>query len=357
MACSAEDLPQNKANNPQIGHFAYTAYPEPGTQTFVFPDDVEGLPAVVPLCGDFKTGFFECPGFCACPYVAAHAVVANTGYCQAFATVYGVERGSGDLYEIDVVGSTATLIADINDPFPGNVNSPNGLAWDPSTGRLYFSANSSENDTDSDLYFWDGSAVVSAGTVPGLVAGATFFEGEYYYVKNATDDLVKVQFNPDGTFAALVDVFTDFTANVDSFRFGDIVIYPEMDAWTLYGSSLASNSTSTPPTFFSISSDGTYTEISTASATRLQLAIGSDGVLYGQSTGTGEFFTIDPATGATTSKGVPTGASDGFTDTASGTRCVPPTETAWGFGEGFAGKSWAMYFNPCVCLQPEPSVE
>ncbi len=33
MACDANDLPQNKSGNPQIGHFSYTAYPEPGTQT------------------------------------------------------------------------------------------------------------------------------------------------------------------------------------------------------------------------------------------------------------------------------------------------------------------------------------
>jgi len=178
-------------------------------------------------------------------YVAAHAVVDNRS-CELEAIVYGVERGSGDLYQVDVVGATATLIADITDPAPGNVNSPNGLAYDAGNGRLYFSAYEDENATEVDLYFWDGGpAAVLAGTVPGIVAGATFHNGAYWYVKNATDDLYKVTFNLDGSVASAFAVATDFTGNVDCFRFGDIVV--DDDTATLYGSSLQCAG-ATPPT-------------------------------------------------------------------------------------------------------------
>jgi len=274
-------------------------------------------------------------------FIAAHAVVENTAYCESFGTVYGVEQVSGDLYEIDVVGSTATKIADIVDPVPENKNSPNGLAWDPTTDRLYFSAHI-PTDTSSVLWFWEGGTTFLAGEIPGVATGATFFESEYYYVKNATDDLVKVQFSTDGTVDGVFNVVADFAGN-DTFRFGDIVIYPEGPI--LYGST--NQSGLTPPTFFSIDSMG-YNSISTTDGIKLQLAVGSDGVLYGQSTGSGKFFMIDPATGTTTPAGKTVGAEYGFTDLASGTRCVPPTETAWAAGSGFPGKNWATYFHYIV---------
>jgi hypothetical protein len=286
-----------------------------------------------------------------CFYVAAHAVVISEERCSSEAVLYGVERGSGgDLYTVDVVGGTATLLFDVDDPVPDNVNSPNGLAYDATTGRLYFSA-SLEGAASSDLYFYDGSGVYPAGNVPGQVAGATFYNGEYYYIINATDDLVKIIFDADGNVMNVENVCPDFADNEDSFRFGDIVITP--DGSTLYGSSLTSGSTA--PTFFSIDLvECEYTEISTSSATGLQLAFGSDGKLYGQSTGTGEFFLIDPGSGATVSKGIPTGANDGFTDIASGPQC-DPEETAWaqideGGNVGFKG-GWGSYFNCCIPCQ------
>jgi hypothetical protein len=232
--------------------------------------------------------------------------------------VFGVERGSGDLYEIDLTHLIATRIADIVDPEPGNVNSPNGLAHDPVTGRLYFSA-SLEGGTSSRLFFWDGSTVILAGTVPGQAAGADIHAGAYYYVPNATDDLVKVTFNSDGTVAAVATLYSGF-ADPLTFRFGDIVI--TADGSTLYGSTLQSGTT--PPTFFSLGLvSGSYTTVSTTSGTNLQLAYGSDAVLYGHSTGAGGFMVVDPAIGSTTPVGTPVGALDTFTDLASAERCAP----------------------------------
>ncbi len=229
--------------------------------------------------------------------------------------VIGVERGTGDLYEIDPTAGTAYRLADIVDPIPSNVNSPNGLAYDATTGRLYFSVGE-EGSTSSDLYFWDGVAMVFAGSVGGQTGGATMLDGRYYFVRNATSNLMSVTFDLDGLVVAEVLVHLGF-AGTDTFRFGDIAISP--DGTTLFGSTLQSGLTL--PTFFSLDlASGTYTSISTTTGTKLQIAFGDDGVLYGQSTGTGEFFTIDPTTGATTAVGAPTGAVDGFTDLASA-RC------------------------------------
>lgn len=228
------------------------------------------------------------------------------------AMVFGVERGTGDLYEIDPTAGTAYRLADIVDPLPSNVNSPNGLAYDAGTGRLYFSVGE-EAGASSDLYFWDGTATVLAGSVNGQSAGAAMFDGRYYFVKNATDDLMSVTFDLDGLVVAEVSVHVGF-AGTDTFRFGDIAFSP--DGSTLFGSTLQSGST--PPTFFSLDlASGTYSSISTTTGVKLQIAYGDDGILYGQSTGTGEFFTIDPTTGTTTAIGTPSGAIDGFTDLAS----------------------------------------
>jgi len=247
------------------------------------------------------------------------AILVSNPPCDE-AVVFGVERGSGDLYEIDLDAGIAYLLADIVDPEPANVNSPNGLAYDGGSGRLYFSA-SLEGAATSDLYFWDGAAVSFAGTVTGQVAGATFHAGEFYYVLNATDDLVKVAFGPGGTVSTVAPVHLDF-AGTATFRFGDIAI--TADGTMLYGASLQSGAT--PPTFFSIDlATGAYTAVSTTDGIKLQLAFGDNGILYGHSTGTGEFFVVDPATGATTPAGTPTGANDWFTDLASAS-CVPGFE-------------------------------
>lgn len=158
-----EGIPQTKKGNPIPGKFKYS-------------DEN-------PECdGDTYTISLEEFGGCGADLViAAHAVVTDLSSCNSEAVLYGVERGTGDLYTIDVIGGTAALLRDIDDPAIGNVNSPNGLAYDATTGRLYFSAYEGEGVTECELYFYDGTNVTPAETVPGLVAGATFYNGEYYY--------------------------------------------------------------------------------------------------------------------------------------------------------------------------------
>ena len=321
VAMSMEAIPQ-KNGNPPPGQFDYKTEHACVTE-YTYEIPLEWTP-----CTDL--------------YIAAHADVHLTE-----AVVYGTERGPGgasdnygDIYEIDLDSGTATYLFRPNLNL-GQRNYPNGNAFDTVNNRLYYSSNDSES-TPSDLYFYDFVADTQtlAGTLFGLSAGAAFYNGKYYYVVNYTDDLRAVSFDPDGTLASDDPVWTNFTGTTKSFGFGDMVITTN---GILFGSPGGE--------FFKIDlNTNTYTTISTsAGAEGKQLAFGSDGVLYGHSAGTGEFFIIDPTNGTTTSIGSVTGSATGqFTDLASGP--LPRVrETAWGYcepnGGDFPGKNWATYFT------------
>jgi hypothetical protein len=289
------------------------------------------------------------PGVVPCNdiFIAAHAVVSTQPRCESEAFIFGVEQYTGDLWLVDALGGTSTLYADIVDPVPDNINSPNGLAYDSANDRLYYSVMESGSDTSSEIWFWDGATatVKYAGELPSPIAGATIYDGEYYYIANNSDgDLYKAWFNTDGTILNWAPLKDNFSGNSgETYRFGDEVVYPDIS--TMYCSTTNS---AIPAQFFSLDmTDYAYTQISTTpnEGLNLQLAIGSDGLLYGQPTGSGEFFIVDPATGKQTSVGTPLGADYGFTDLASGSRCIPDYETAWGFGTDFDHPNWAMYFS------------
>ena len=241
--------------------------------------------------------------------------------------LYGTERGgddnndpvSGNIYEIDVANGTATLVYTNQGLSLDTQNYPNGNAFDGINNRLYFSTREGTGAFYSDLYFYDftnppvpDNDPDYAGELDGFCAGAEFYQGKYYYIEEGTDNLRVVSFNSNGTIASKAAVWEDFTGGDNKqFGFGDLVITPE---GILYGSPSGH--------FFKIDLNAepmTYEEISTTGAVGMQLAIGSDGVLYGHSAGTGVFYTIDPATGNTTSIGTVTGSDSGqFTDLASG---------------------------------------
>jgi hypothetical protein len=71
----------------------------------------------------------------------------------------------------------------------------------------------------------------------------------------------------------------------------------------------------------------TYTEIAQYDFQRPQIALGGNGEIYGVSTGTGQFYSVDPTDGSLTLTFNP---GIQFNDLASGWLCEPITETAWG---------------------------
>lgn len=235
---------------------------------------------------------------------------------------YGTERGvgAGDIYEIDLGALSGTALFQTN-LTPNNQNSPNGNAFDWLNNRLYYSVND-RDETPSALYFYDFAGNQTyAGMLDFFAAGAAYYNGSYYYVANATDNLRVVGFNPNGTIATEAAAFNDFTAGSTNttYRFGDIAITCD---GILYGSALRTGTQTID--FFRIDLIlNVYTLISTreGGGTR-QLAFGTDGALYSHNAGDGSFYDIDVTNGNETFLGVvDTAHTDQFSDLASGQVC------------------------------------
>lgn len=234
---------------------------------------------------------------------AGGTVITNKPYDPSAVYVFGVESQSGHIYRINVPNQAAVKIYETPSLAPGNPNSPNGLAFDKINHRLYFGVYNSESASSSKLYFYDTlNGVLSSADptpVPGILAGATFGQGYYWFIKNDTDDLYKISFNPDGTINQIIPVAMGFTGGTKSFRFGDVAI--DMRDGILYGSSLQGNAIPTDPEFFKYNlNTGTYQEITDHDAARLQIAFGGNGVLYGHSTADGKWYSINKSTGKKT---------------------------------------------------------
>ena len=230
---------------------------------------------------------------------------------EGAAYLYGVEQTTGDLYEIDVKNGITHMFYDTDPIVFGSIDrwSPNGLAFDRGKRRLYMSV--VKSSSKSDIWFYDlkEKELKKAGSVNQTVYGAAFGEGVYWYIANNTDDLWMVTFNDDGTLNNAKE-YADIADN--RFGFGDVVI--DYQDGTLYGSSNGNNQ------FFKYDiSTGTFETISTGSAADLQLAFGSDGILYGHKSGSSKnvkWYKIDKTDGSTTEIIIEGGQS--FNDLACG---------------------------------------
>lgn len=186
--------------------------------------------------------------------------------------VYGVNNNG--LYEIDVKSLTANKFHNIE--LTCDTYYPNGLAFDNENRRLYFANNKT-------LYFYDfiNKEQVKAGTLSGDIYGATFADGQYWYIPNNTNKLYNVSFNNDGTIANNGSYVQIGDSNL---RFGDIAL--DYSNGVIYGSDLDKYFT------YDINS-GAYNVVEGATANHLQIAFGSDGKLYGHGTGSCDWYTID----------------------------------------------------------------
>jgi len=322
-------IPINKKGNPQVGLFSGGDDNLGGVKSYSQCKTFEELEIV---CGDELL-------------VAAHAVVGQRDVsCPA--VMYGTSGVSGVLdkiYEIDVNGLTANMLFDTY-PLNKTINGPNGNAYDPDNERLYYS----KYDSSDSLYFYDFMTLTGnnlAGPLPGgQVASGGWYNGEYYYIPQYSGNLYKASFNANGTIAN-----TELLSNIGVIfgAFGDIAITPD---GLIYGSS-----NMTPARFWSIDLMNSYQYTEISEMPHMQLAFGSDGLLYGHDAGEGNFYWIDPLNGVRS----PIGAVDGlkFTDLASGpyAPCAPSSETAWAEGIRFVIKgNWATYFDydpECECTE------
>lgn len=148
--------------------------------------------------------------------------------------IYGISS-NGDLQQFDPTAGklTATTLQNVSagTPNPTATSSNNGLAYDGMNNRLFFRG-SGTNDWNGSLYVWDRPTgqqrALTGAALPGSSSNAAFYNGNYWYIQDSSNDLVRVTpdfTNPNAptyTYAT----FTNFDggATTDTYGFGDIVI-------------------------------------------------------------------------------------------------------------------------------------
>ncbi len=267
---------------------------------------------------------------------AAHAVVSDAPIGEMNGVIYGTKiTGIKGLYEIDIVTEEVTLLKGITGGI-GDVNNgtgyTNALAYDPEGHMLYFTAPSRVNVSPSPLWSYDiaTDTLMHLCDLDGSVVSASFYEGKYYYIAEGINQLMKVDLNAG---CNPVSMFSGFGI-ASEFTFGDFAI---SNSGMLYGSTRVATQM-----FFSLnlnSIDGEYNKYVGADALDLQLAYGSNGLLYGNNHGTADFFTIDVVTGDKQLVDIDKYA---FADLASGFLFVPQFESAWGAGIDAETSNWSM---------------
>lgn len=315
------DFPLNKYGNPQVGLFDYQMEHDPPVTTYTYeiPYDGETL-------------------------IATHAVVWDYS-CYNTGIVYGIQRSTGKVWGIDVIGGTAWEEFQTVAPPPSTI-SPNGLGYDEMTNRMYY-CDYRTGPVPETLYFWDYNTNMEyvAGELPVQIAAADCENGKYYYIASypATDDLYEVTFNADGTIATNTKL-DDIADNAHGWTFdGDIAVKDDI----VYGWGRCNIHNKFEFFTYDLTS-GDFYLTDQIYQNSLQLAFGSNGELYGhRSGGAGAFYVIDVTNGATemiTPTPIP---GNLYTDCASGMICEPTEETAWGNGISFLTLkpgNWAMYF-------------
>ncbi|MGI6327366.1 MAG: TasA family protein [Dethiobacteria bacterium] len=212
--------------------------------------------------------------------------------------IYGVEykdpeNQPGTLYEIFV--DKDSNIVTYTKLYDSNKKRLNALAFDRKNKKLYYA------DGNSNLYFYDftdGVGDKSAGKIfeeNTKLYNAVFGLGYYWFVKEGTDDLYKVSFNPDGTIDDVILAHENFTGEAEmQFGFGDLAL--DMKDGIIYGSTAGTGSSGGEFFTYNVAT-GEYEEVLGADAVNLQLAFGADGELYGTVTRDLEWYAVDVSSG------------------------------------------------------------
>ena len=227
--------------------------------------------------------------------------------------VYGIERYTGDVYGVNVLTGESWLEFVMPTPPGANSASPNGLGYDSMTGRFYYTDYGLGTTPDT-LYFWDGAQYNVGQIAAGTVAAADIDDGKYYYIPSGTDDLYEIIFNTNGTKYSDLKL-GDIANNLHGWTFdGDIAVQDGI----LYGWGKDSHGFE----YFTYNLETpSFNLIKPTYQQSLQLAFGSDGVLYGHRAGTGGYFyAIDTTNGNVALVGVAPNPARQYTDCASGPR-------------------------------------
>lgn len=259
--------------------------------------------------------------------------------------LYGITNG-GSLYEINPVTRYTSLV--FTQPLT-TMTGANGLAWSEASQRMFYfgTVGSSLN-----FYTWNRATGIQTqitGSIPaGPVASGTYYGGYYWFVRNNSDNLLRVSLDFSNPSAPKVASFQDFDhfggqTDLGSYGFGDISV--RASDGMLFGSSSkgvfrVNVSTGTPTGFTTINTDPTL----------YQLGFGQNNVLYGETSANGNWYTINTTTGAATSMGY-SSSPVAFNDISEGSlRGVAVPEpgsllfSIMGFGSALIARRRTRYF-------------
>lgn len=223
----------------------------------------------------------------------------------------GSDQFDDAIYAYDLLNETKNLVYDPT-PIDGNQNYPNANAYDPVNNRIYFGTD------DGRLYYHEiGSGThvqVEGGATSGsfgAMACGSWYNGKFYYIQNGTNSLYEVAIENDK--AERTNIGTVPTSN----GYGDIAFDPANP-----GVFVASAGGVWYAYDLNTSNSWVLTMQGDIPLNHLQLAYGSDGVLYGVNATTGQFFSLvyDTGTNAVTlTRGWDSPYT--YTDLASGPQC------------------------------------
>ena len=159
------------------------------------------------------------------------ALLSASPSATAGSFVYGISDDN-KIHQVDLTSYIDTVVFDT-----GLAGLTNGVAWDSTSGKLYY-----RNPEDGSLYFWtratNSQGMLNGEKLPGFNANAAFYKGDYWYIEDGTDTLVRATFDfgmPHSPVVAHTEAFADFDGTaLTAFSFGDIDIDK---SGMLYGSS------------------------------------------------------------------------------------------------------------------------
>jgi hypothetical protein len=256
----------------------------------------------------------------------------------ASAASYFYAVGSNNhLYEV----SDAGVQRDVRD-LSGLVGATpvNGAAFDAGRSQFFFAV-SGTGGANASLWYWNQASnvtPVSLGLLPtARPDNGAYWDGAYWYVQQGTHTLHRIALQYDGsgnpTLAsggASTGTLVGGLPTVNNNYFGDIVI---TSAGTLYATTangdafysvnLGSGALSGSQAATSIGSVGS------AGVDKLQLSFDSTGsTLYGHAYDTGQWYTVNTASGALTTLAFSTltaGVSNGFQDIGGASATATPS--------------------------------
>lgn len=202
------------------------------------------------------------------------------------AFLYGTERrnDSVNIYHINVTNGESTLIC--SEAVNSNPSSCyNGLAWDSERNRLFFATYPEGELWSNNLDETDANLI---GDLTGSAANGTYYDGNYYYVDDATNDIYEVTLNDDNEITGETVIGAmDQDMNVQS-------IAISTDGMTIYG---VNNQDGSDVIFSYDLNTGTSASVANTDNNNVEIAFGSDGELYAVDE-TGDLSSVNTDNGA-----------------------------------------------------------